>query len=128
MGTPSGGNYDITPPRFIRSNPEPNAVNFNKNKIELVFNEYLSIEKPSEKVIITPPQQKMPIIKALGKKITVELKDSLIANTTYTFDFTNGIVDNNEKNAIEGFTFAFSTGDVIDSLMVSGILLNAENL
>ncbi|GHT09938.1 hypothetical protein FACS189432_05840 [Bacteroidia bacterium] len=127
-GTPTGGDYDITPPVFVRSNPAPDAVNFSKNKIELFFNEYISIEKPSEKVIITPPQQKMPVIKALGKKISVELKDSLIANTTYTFDFTNGIVDNNEKNAIEGFTFAFSTGDIIDSLMVSGILLNAEDL
>ena len=81
-----------------------------------------------EKVIITPPQSKMPVIKAIGKKVIVELKDSLISNTTYTFDFTNAIVDNNEGNAIEGFTFAFSTGDVIDSLVVSGILLNAENL
>jgi uncharacterized protein (DUF2141 family) len=125
---PTGGEVDISPPVFVKSNPQPNAVRYDKNKIELTFDEYISIEKPSEKVIITPPQQKMPEIKALGKKITVELKDSLIANSTYTFDFTNGIVDNNEKNALEGFAFAFSTGDIIDSLMVSGILLNAENL
>jgi uncharacterized protein (DUF2141 family) len=127
-GTPSGGDYDSTPPKFVKGIPAPNSVRFDKNKIELLFDEYLSIEKPAEKVIITPPQEKMPVIRALGKKITVELKDSLMANTTYTFDFTDGIVDNNEKNAIEGFTFAFSTGDVVDSLMVSGLLLNAENL
>ncbi|MDR0506125.1 MAG: Ig-like domain-containing protein [Dysgonamonadaceae bacterium] len=128
MNTPSGGDYDVTPPLFIRSKPEPNSIRFNGNKIELWFDEYLNIEKPREKVIISPPQQKTPVIKAVGRKITVELRDSLIPNTTYTFDFTDGIVDNNEKNPIEGFTFAFSTGDVIDSLIVSGILLNAEDL
>jgi hypothetical protein len=110
------------------SKPEREATNFNGKKIEILFDEYISIEKPMEKVIITPPQKKNPIIKAVGRKITVELKDSLLPNTTYTFDFTDGIVDNNEKNAIEGFSFAFSTGEVVDSLVISGILLNAENL
>ena len=127
-GNPSGGKFDTIPPVFIGSKPEPNALHFKGNKIELHFNEYLSIEEPAKNVIVTPPQSKMPVIKALGKKIMIELKDSLIDNATYTFDFTNGIVDNNEKNAIEGFTFAFSTGDVIDSLIVSGVVLNAENL
>ncbi|MDR2057189.1 MAG: Ig-like domain-containing protein [Dysgonamonadaceae bacterium] len=128
MGSPSGGDYDVEPPRFIRSTPTPNSIEFKGNKIELQFDEFINIEKPSEKVIITPPQQKAPVIKAIGHKITVELKDTLIPNTTYTFDFTDAIVDNNEKNAIEGFSFAFSTGNIIDSLIVSGILLNAENL
>ena len=128
IGTPSGGDYDETPPKFVSSEPAPNTVNFTKNKISLLFDEYIALEKPSENVIITPPQKKMPVIKAVGKRVTVELKDSLIPNTTYTFDFTNAIVDNNEKNALEGFTFAFSTGDVVDSLVISGILLNAEDL
>jgi len=128
IGTPTGGDFDSIPPVFISGKPAPNSTNFKGKKIELLFNEYLSIDKPSEKVIITPPQNKMPVIKALGKKVIVELKDSLIDNTTYTFDFTNGIVDNNEKNAIEGFSYAFSTGDIIDSLVISGLLLNAENL
>ena len=127
-GSPTGGGFDTIPPVFISSKPAPNSTRFSGNKIELTFNEYLSIDKPSEKVIITPPQNKMPVIKPLGKKIVIELKDSLVSNTTYTFDFTNGIVDNNEKNAIEGFTYAFSTGDVVDSLVISGLLLNAENL
>ena len=128
IGSPTGGDIDTIPPIFVRSNPLPNSTNYKENKIELYFNEYISIEKPAEKVIITPPQSKMPVIKSIGKKISIELKDSLVENTTYTFDFTNGIVDNNEKNPIEGFTFAFSTGDVIDSLVISGKLLNAENL
>ena len=128
IGTPTGGDYDTIPPVFLRSKPAPNSIRFRGNKIELVFDEYINIEKPSDKVIITPPQHKMPVIRSIGKKISIELKDSLIDNSTYTFDFTNGIVDNNEKNTIEGFTFAFSTGDVIDSLVISGLILNAENL
>ena len=128
MGSPGGGYYDVMPPVFVKSDPAPNSIRYNKNKITLLFDEYIVLEKPSETVIITPPQTKMPDIKAVGKKITVELKDSLIPDVTYTFDFTNGIADNNEKNVLEGFTFAFSTGDVIDSLIISGLLLNAENL
>lgn len=128
QATPTGGDYDVTPPAFVRSTPEPNTIQFTGNKIELYFDEYISIDKPNEKLIITPPQHKNPVIKSLGKRISVELKDSLVANTTYTFDFTDAIIDNNEQNALEGFTFAFSTGEVLDSLVVSGILLNAENL
>jgi len=128
IGNPTGGLFDTIPPVLVRSNPEPNSIRFKGNKIELLFDEYLTTTIDSKKVIITPPQSKMPIIKVLGKKVVVELKDSLIDNTTYTFDFTDGIADNNENNAIEGFTFAFSTGDVIDSLVVSGTVLNAENL
>jgi hypothetical protein len=128
MGRPGGGEIDITPPVFVGSEPAPNTIRFDKKKITLVFDEYIVLEKPSETVIITPPQKKMPDIRATGKKITVELKDSLLPDITYTFDFTNGVADNNEKNVLEGFNFAFSTGDVIDSLVISGILLNAENL
>ena len=128
IGSPLGGDIDTIPPVFLKSKPAPNSINFSGNKIELIFDEYIKIEKPAEKVLITPPQIKMPVIKSIGKKIIVELKDSMINNTTYTLDFTNGILDNNEDNAIEGFTFSFSTGDVIDSLVVSGLLLNAENL
>ena len=128
LGTPGGGAYDVTPPHFVSSKPEPNTCNFTGKRIEIIFDELISLEKASEKVITTPPQKQNPIIRAIGKKIRVELKDSLWENTTYTIDFTDAIVDNNEKNALEGFTFAFSTGDIIDSLIISGRLLNAENL
>ena len=127
IGNPTGGKIDTIPPTLVRSIPEPNATHYNGNKVVLLFNEYLSTID-SKNVIITPPQIKAPVIRSIAKKVMVELKDSLIGNMTYTFDFTNGIADNNEKNAIEGFTFAFSTGDVIDSLVVSGTVLNAQNL
>lgn len=128
IGNPNGGPYDEAPPKFVSSTPAPNQLNYKGKKIEILFDELIQLEKPSENVIITPPQRQMPVIRAIGKKAVVELKDTLQENTTYTLDFTNSIVDNNEKNVFENFSFAFSTGDVIDSLEMSGILLNAANL
>ncbi len=128
VGSPQGGPVDEQPPHFVSSNPHPNTINYNKNKVEIFFDELIVLDNPSSNVIITPPQIQFPVIKALGKKITVEIKDSLIPNATYTIDFGNAITDNNEKNVLENFSFAFSTGDIVDSLEVSGALLNAENL
>ena len=128
IGSPNGGPYDEDPPKFVSSTPVPNQVNYKGKKIEILFDELIQIDKPSENVIITPPQMELPIIRSAGKKAVIELKDTLKENTTYTIDFTNSIADNNEKNVYENFSFAFSTGDVIDTLEVSGVLLNAENL
>ncbi len=128
MASPNGGPYDEAPPKFVSSLPAPNQTNYKGKKVEILFDELVQLDKPSENVIITPPQMQLPVIRAAGKKVVVELKDTLKENTTYTIDFTNSISDNNEKNVFENFSFAFSTGDVIDTLEVSGILLNAENL
>ena len=128
IGSPNGGPYDELPPKFISSTPLPNQTNYKGKKIEIVFDELIQIEKPSEQVIVTSPQKEMPVIRSSGRKAIVELADTLRENTTYTIDFTNAISDNNEKNVYENFTFAFSTGDVIDTLEIAGILLNAEDL
>ncbi|MCC8153527.1 MAG: Ig-like domain-containing protein [Tannerellaceae bacterium] len=128
MASPSGGPYDEDPPRVLGSTPEPNQTNFQGKKIEILFDEMIQIENPLENVIITPPQRNMPVIKAIGKKAVVELRDTLKENTTYTIDFTSSIKDSNEGNILENFSFAFSTGDVIDSLEISGVLLNAKDL
>lgn len=128
MATPNGGPYDEQPPRFVSSTPVPNQTDYKGKKVEILFDELIQIDKPSENVIITPPQMEMPVIRSAGRKVVVELKDTLKPNTTYTIDFTNSIADNNEKNVFENFSFAFSTGDVIDTLEVSGTVLNAENL
>lgn len=128
MASPNGGPYDELPPKFIGSTPAPNQTNFKGKKIEILFNELIQLDKPSENVIITPPQMDLPIVRTAGHKAVIELMDTLKENTTYTIDFTNSISDNNEKNVLENFSFAFSTGGVIDTLEVSGILLNAENL
>ena len=128
IASPTGGAYDEDPPKLVRSTPDNNQLNFNKKKIELLFDENIKIEKPAEKVIITPPQIDMPVIKSIGKKAIVELNDDLQENTTYTIDFTDAIVDNNEGNPLENFSISFSTGDVLDTLAVSGVVLAAENL
>ena len=128
MSRPGGGPRDETPPMFVKSVPTPGALNVSKQRVEIEFDEIIQVESPGEKVIVSPPQKDMPEIRALGRKVTVELKDSLLPNTTYTIDFSNSIVDNNEKNPLYSFAYSFSTGPTIDSLQVSGILLNASDL
>ena len=128
VGSPDGGPYDETPPVFLGSTPEPFALGVKSKRITLEFDEYIKIEKAAEKVVISPPQISQPIIKTNGKKIIVELDDSLKANTTYSIDFNDAIVDNNEGNPLGNFAFLFSTGDQIDTLAVSGSVLNASNL
>lgn len=128
IGNPSGGPIDKTPPIFMRSNPTPNAVNVKDRKIEILFDEIVTLKDPSTKIIVSPAQTEMPRMSALGRKVTVELVDSLLPNTTYTIDFSNSIQDNNEGNAIDNFAFAFSTGSVIDSMRVSGYVLDSRTL
>ena len=128
MGQPDGGWYDDTPPRVISSSPADRGVNVNVKKVNINFNEYIKIEDAQNKVIISPPQLEQADIKAAGRRIIVELKDSLKENTTYTVDFSDAISDNNEGNPMGNYTFSFSTGDHIDTLEVSGYCLNAEDL
>lgn len=128
IASPTGGLYDETPPRMLKSNPKNGSLNVKRKIIEIEFDENIKIEKPAEKVIITPPQISLPVIKSVGKKAVVELEDDLLENTTYTIDFTDAIVDNNEGNPLENFSLSFSTGDVLDTLAVSGVVLSASNL
>lgn len=128
IASPNGGPYDEAPPKFVSSTPLPGQINYKGKKVEIIFDELIQIDKPTENVIITPPQMEQPVIRANGRKAVIELMDTLKENTTYTIDFTNSISDNNEKNVLENYSFAFSTGESIDSMEVSGVLLNAENL
>lgn len=128
IGSPDGGPYDETPPVFLGSSPEPFALGVKDKRVTLEFDEFIKIEKASEKVVISPPQITPPEIKTSGKKIVVQLDDSLKENTTYSIDFSDAIVDYNEGNPLGNFSFLFSTGDHIDTLVVSGTVLNASNL
>lgn len=128
IGSPSGGDYDFDPPKVLSSTPIPNQTFVKSGKVQIIFDELVQIEKPMEKVIVTPPQRNFPIIRAQNNRVIVELKDTLLANTTYTIDFTDAIVDNNEKNALENFALSFSTGEVVDTLSISGKVLAAHNL
>lgn len=127
MGKPDGGWYDETPPRVMAASPIDGATDANSKKITILFDEYIKVENASEKVVVSPPQIEVPEIKASGKKITVELLDSLKPNTTYTIDFSDAITDNNEGNPLGNYTYRFSTGTEIDTMEVAGYVVEAEN-
>lgn len=128
MGQPDGGWYDDEPPKVIGSTPADRSVNVSSQKITILFDEFIKLEDATNKVIVSPPQLEMPEIKAAGKKIVVELKDSLKDNTTYTIDFSDAISDNNEGNPMGNYTYSFSTGERIDTFEVSGYVLDASDL
>lgn len=128
IGSPDGGRFDETPPRVVGSSPADGAVNVSKRKVQILFDEYIKLEKASEKVVISPPQIEPANVRADGKRVKVDFYDSLRANTTYTIDFSDAIEDNNEGNPMGQYTFSFSTGDVIDTMQVSGRVLNAADL
>lgn len=128
VGTPGGGLYDETPPYRRSSKPDEGATNVSDRKMTIHFNENIKLSNVMEKLTVSPPQQKAPIISSNAKTVTIELQDTLLPNTTYTIDLGDAVVDNNEGNVLEHFALTFSTGDHIDSLMIGGILLNAEDL
>ena len=128
MGQPDGGWYDDDPPVVIGSDPADQSTNVKAKKITIYFDEFIKLEDATSKVTVSPPQLEMPEINATGKKIVVELQDSLKENTTYTIDFSDAISDNNEGNPLGNYTYSFSTGDQIDTLEVSGYVLDASNL
>lgn len=128
MGSPDGGWYDDTPPYVVGSTPQDQGTNVTTKRIAIYFNEFIKLENAQEKVIISPPQLEMPDIKDGGKRIVVNLKDTLKENTTYTIDFSDAISDNNEGNPMGNYTFSFSTGQEIDTLQVAGYVLDAQNL
>lgn len=127
-GSPDGGPYDETPPKIIGCTPKYGATGVKTNKLTLRFNEYVKIENASEKVVVSPPQIEMPEITASGKNIKIKLLDSLKENTTYSIDFSDAIVDNNEDNPLGKYAYIFSTGNEVDTMEISGRVLNAENL
>ncbi len=128
IGSPEGGPRDYTPPRVVKSSPEPGSLNFKGQKVEITFDEIINLKDQQKKVIISPAPKSQPLIRAVGKKVTIEFRDPLEDNTTYVIDFSNAIEDNNESNQLDGYAFAFSTGDQIDTLAVSGIVLRANDL
>ena len=128
MGRPQGGERDYDPPRFVRSNPSPGAVNVNRSRITIDFDENIQLDDPMNKIVVSPAQNTTPQISGVGHRVTIELRDTLRANTTYTIDFTDAIKDLNEGNLLDGFAFDFSTGPEIDTLSISGMVFQAENL
>ena len=111
MGQPDGGWYDETPPRILSASPADKSVNVSSKKIYINFDEYIQIENAQEKVIVSPPQMEQPDIKSQGKRIMVQLRDTLQPNVTYTVDFSDAITDITENNPLGNYTYSFSTGE-----------------
>ncbi len=129
-GSPTGGPKDIDPPVLLRTEPENLSTNFKATKIRLYFDEYIKLQDVQNQMIVSPPLKNVPEIKPLGgasKFIEIVLKDTLKENTTYTINFGQSIVDHNEGNPNSFLTYVFSTGDVIDSLSLSGVVKDAFN-
>ena len=125
---PQGGPKDTTPPQVVKYSPADGCVNMQRNRIEITFDEIVSVQNASQNVVVSPPQLVPADIKAISHKVVVEFMDSLRDSTTYSIDFGSAIVDYNEGNKLEGFTYCFSTGDHLDSLQISGKVISAENL
>ncbi|MEM7380676.1 MAG: Ig-like domain-containing protein [Bacteroidota bacterium] len=129
-GNPTGGPKDVTPPVLLRAEPENLSTNFDAKKIRLYFDEYIQLNDVQNQLIISPPLKYVPLISPQGgasKYVEVILKDTLQENTTYTLNFGQSIVDNNERNPNPFLTYVFSTGDYIDSLSISGVVKDALN-
>ncbi|HLU81300.1 MAG TPA: Ig-like domain-containing protein [Flavobacteriaceae bacterium] len=127
-GSPTGGPRDLEPPEFVSATPENYSINFKSNKIRIVFDEYIKLKDPQRQILISPPMDPPPIITPMGsprKYVEIEIRDTLLENTTYTVNFGQSIIDNNEDNPMSFFKYVFSTGDYIDSLSVSGTVQDA---
>ena len=130
--SPSGGEIDSIPPVLIASNPKINSINFDEDEIRLTFDEWVKLEELDKQLIISPPLEKknyeIKPLSGITKKIFINFLDSLQENTTYTFNFGNSIVDNNEGNKMNFFSYIFSTGPTLDSLYLKGNIQDAFDI
>ena len=125
---PQGGPRDTIPPMVVKESPMNGSLNFDAKRIEIHFDEYIQLDNVQKNVLISPPQQTPPEVKAIGKNVSVVFNESLQDSTTYTIGFGAAICDYNEKTPLHDYVYSFSTGDVIDSLSVSGRVYDAANL
>jgi hypothetical protein len=126
--SPTGGPKDETPPGIVKSVPVSGITNFKGKQIEIEFNEYVQLDKLNEKFMISPPVNEKPEIYLRGKSLFIKFMEDLKDSTTYTLYFADAIKDLNEGNPLDNFQFVFATGNVIDSLSVTGNVLLSDNL
>lgn len=124
---PGGGPRDSLAPRLLGVNPRDSSLHFNSKKVSFTFDEYIELDNVIEKLIISPTLQRTPTITAKLRTVTINIKDTLKPNTTYTFNFNDAIRDLNERNPIPEFQYVVSTGDYLDSLQITGTIYMAES-
>ena len=125
---PQGGPKDSIPPVPLRSVPEIGALNFKDKRIEVTFDEYIQLNNIAGNLLMSPPQQNAPDVRARGKRLIINFQDSLRDSTTYTIDFGDAVCDFRERVPLHGFSFYFSTGDEIDTLEYTGMVYDAATL
>ncbi len=128
IGMPTGGPKDSIPPELVVTTPEYQALNYKGKDARFTFSEYILPDEIAETLVISPPLAKRPIIKTKSKTLIVQFNQELKDSTTYSLDFKNSVVDNNEKNPLENLRFSFSTGPVLDSLRVAGQAASAFDM
>lgn len=124
---PTGGPKDETPPLVVEAVPENHSINYTGKKIEITFDEYVTLENANQNVLISPPMKEKPDIKLHNKTVIIKIKENLAANTTYTINFGNAIKDLHEGNVFKDYVYSFSTGDYIDTLRIAGKVLKADD-
>lgn len=128
MGRPEGGPRDVTPPVYVSSTPGMSQTSVRPKRVNITFDENIQLDDAFNKVIVSPVQLQSPQVTSNGRTVTVDFRDTLISDATYTIDFGDAIKDLNEGNVLDGFSFDFSTGKEIDTLRISGLLLEARTL
>lgn len=126
IGAPTGGARDTLSPVLVKATPGLKALNFTGNRITLTFDEYIELNEIQNNLLVSPLPKTNPVINGSLKTVSIKLRDSLLPNTTYSIQFGNAIRDINEGNVFPNFTYVFSTGNQIDSLMLAGKVLLAE--
>ncbi len=128
MGSLTGGVRDEDPPLVLSSTPENYSLNFNRDRIEIAFDEFIVLDNVNQELVVSPPLEEKPDVRLRGKSLIIDVNNELKPNTTYTFNFGESITDNNEGNILRNYEFVFSTGDFLDSLSIGGNLLKAFDL
>lgn len=128
IGRPEGGPRDMTPPVMVSSTPAPGSVNVSNGRIDIVFDENITLDDPMNKIVVSPPQKKQAQISSNGRRVRITLRDNLRDSTTYTVDLADAVRDLNEGNILDGLAIDFSTGPSIDTLMISGIVFEGRTL
>ncbi len=128
ISAPTGGPRDTDPPVILKSQPENGTVMFTAKSFSVTFDEYVVLDKITDKFMVSPPLTTKPEVKLKGRDLVVSWDEQLADSTTYTFYFQDAIRDNNEANPIPNYQYVFSTGPVLDSLTVTGNVFNATDL
>ncbi len=123
--SPAGGPKDTRPPGFLKAEPPQYTRNFDETRIRIYFDEFVELKDVNQQLIVSPPMEEMPEIKSRGRSIQVDFKEPLKDSTTYTLFFGNAIVDITENNPISNFLYVFSTGNILDSLTLKGLVTDA---